>query len=169
VKPPADLPLELVLLAEAFARRLDVPVADFWAIVYRKKEPPPGWAARWAEAFSPLTSSDESANVRYEMQPLPTIDRLRKVGRPIEGGHPFTAWLASVNVTVTEWAAAHKDPDTGRPYTMERVKSWYRKRAPREIPRYAADLIASESTDEKTGRVAVPATRRTWKNGIREA
>lgn len=167
MKPPADLPLELVLLAEAFARRLDVPAPDFWAIVYRKKEPPPHWAAAWSEAFAPLTSGEDSTNLRH-MQPLPEIDRgARRVGRKPRTDHPFPAWLAAINVTVTEWAAAHKDPATGQPYTRARVKSWFA--APphgRPIPSSVAKLIAAESTDDETGRSAVPATRRTWKNGI---
>lgn len=170
MRPPSDLPLELVLLAEAFARRLNVAAPDFWAIVYRQKEAPPGWSAAWAEAFAPLTSLDNRTAIRYKEQMLPDIDRsARRAGRRPDTSHPFPAWLARINVTVTEWAAAHKDPATGKPYTRERVKSWFATGSGgREIPRHAADLIAQQSTDEKTGKCAVPATRRTWRNGIRE-
>lgn len=169
MKPPSDLPLELVLLAEAFARRLGVPEQDFWAIVYRKQDAPPGWSAAWAEAFAPLTSVTDSATNRYTMQ-LPEIERgARPANRRPDTDHPFPAWLVSINVTVTEWAAANKDPETRKPYTRERVKSWYATGSgARAIPRHAADLIAQQSTDEKTGKVAVPATRRSWRNGIRE-
>src|SRR5678816_2634681 len=100
------------------------------------------------------------------VQPDP---RGRKVGRPIVSPHAFAQWLRARNVTITEWAASHEDPDTGKPYKRERVKSWIAEgTGGRPIPRPTADVIATEATDPATKRSAVPATKRTWPNGIRE-
>jgi hypothetical protein len=172
MKPPADLPREIVLLSEAFGRRLGMTADDFWSVVYRRAPKPPGWDEAWAEAFLPLslTSYPNAAKVRYVSQALVQEGpRGRKVGRPLDADHPFTAWLAAKNITVTEWAAEHTDPDTGKPYNRARVKSWFAKGAgARPAPRHAVDVIEAESTDPETKRSAVPATRRTWRNGIRE-
>jgi hypothetical protein len=115
-----------------------------------------------------LTSGPERTNIRDDMQIDSIIARGRKVGRPLESGHPFPAWLKAQNITVTEWAEAHKDPDTGKPYKRERVKGWFADGSGgRPIPRAAADIIEKETTPPK-GKSVCPATARTWKNGIRE-
>lgn len=115
-----------------------------------------------------LTTRTQRTYIRHTMQELQTAIG-RKVGRPIESEHLFPAWLRSRNVTVTEWAAGHNDPDTGKPYKRERVKSWFAEgEGARPAPRHAVDIIEKESTDPKTKKAAVPATKRTWKNGIRE-
>ena len=105
MKPPADLPLELVLLAEAFARRLEMPPGDFWAVVYRKKPPPPGWAAAWADAFAPLTSVGENGTIRT--MSTAEIEAPRR-GRPTEVKHPLFQALAKAGVTIAEEAKAVK-------------------------------------------------------------
>lgn len=66
--------------------------------------------------------------------------------------HPFTRALHAKGLTITEWAAKH-DVDRGT------VKFWYMSGG-RKIPRAMADLIQRE--------LGVPATAKTWKNGIRE-
>lgn len=125
-------------------------------------------AAELEEGTITLTPVPNGAKVRHNMQAI--SERAgRKVGRPLDADHLFPAWLASINVTVTEWAAGHVDPDTGKPYSRARVKSWYAKgEGARPAPRHAVNVIEAESTDPKTKVSAVPATRKTWKNGIRE-
>lgn len=66
MRPPADLPLEIVLLAEAFARRLQMPVGDFWAVLYRQAPTPPGWAAAWSDAFGEMASGREALHKRLQ-------------------------------------------------------------------------------------------------------
>lgn len=120
-----------------------------------------------AEISRILTSSTERTNIRDTMQVVAVSGR--KVGRPIESEHLFPAWLRSRNVTVTEWAAGHVDPDTGKPYKRERVKSWFAEGdGGRPAPRHAVDLIEEEATEPGSKKSAVPANRRTWTNGIRE-
>lgn len=128
MKPPADLPLELVLIAEAFARRLEMPPGDFWAVLYRKKPAPPGWAGAWAAAFAPLTSLGENDT-------LDTMDATGIVparrGRPsTRQKHPFVEALLKKQITVAEVAdRVKRSPNT--------VKAWYKPagRDFRPIPR----------------------------------
>jgi hypothetical protein len=83
-------------------------------------------------------------------------DRKTVVGRPIENDHAFAQWLKKQGLTLTEWAFDHG-------FKRERVKSWIADGdGGRPIPRDAAEKIAAESEG------AVSATKRTWKNGIRE-
>ncbi len=116
-----------------------------------------------------LTIGTERTNIRDMLQVQNGTGNGRKVGRPIESDHAFPAWLRSQNITVTEWARDHEDPETGKPYKRERVKSWFAAGdGGRPAPRHAVDAIEKESTDPETKKSAVPATRRVWKNGIRE-
>ena len=105
------------------------------------------------EDFAPLSSEPKRAIVRHGMQPE-EYRQGRTVGRPLETEHPFPQALKAKNITVTEWAGAHK---VGR----SRVKSWFLDGdGGRPIPRKFADDIARE--------FGVPATARTWRNGIKE-
>ena len=125
MKPPPDLPLELVLLAEAFARRLEMPAPDFWAVVYRKKEPPPGWAAAWADAFEPLTSSIDN-DTKDTMDATPIAPARR--GRPsTRTKHPFVAALIKKRVTVADVAAkVHRSHSTVKAWYKDPSDSWFR-------------------------------------------
>lgn len=163
MKPPADLPREIVLLSEAFGRRLGMTADEFWAVVYRKAQKPPGWDEAWADAFEPLslTSAPIRTKDRYvnqaEMRGRKTV-----VGRPMENDHAFAVWLRARGLTLTEWAFQHG-------YKRERVKSWIASGGgSRPIPREAADKIATEATPDGAKRSALPATLKTWPNGIRE-
>lgn len=137
MKPPPELPLEIVLLAEAFARRLGVPPSEFWAIVYRKQEPPPGWSAAWAEAFAPLTSLDENGTLRT-MRATEIAPARR--GRPVESGHPLFAALTKEGKTLADEAAEikrstssirsfcyPKDHPSWRPVPEDLKQRWFKK------------------------------------------
>lgn len=134
MKPPADLPLELVLLAEAFARSLKMPVGEFWAVLYRKKPAPSGWAAAWSEAFEPLTTAAEFGTL--DTMDATEISPARR-GRPsTRPRHPFVAMLKKRRLTIAEVAATVKrSPST--------VKAWYKPAGDdfRPIPRSIAESL----------------------------
>lgn len=100
---------------------------------------------------SELTSGVERTKDRY-VTPV-DIPRDRNVGRPIETKHPFTKALDEKGMTVADWARAHDFEPT-------RVKSWYREKGGRAIPRKVAEAIERE--------LGVKATARVWKNGLRD-
>ena len=76
-------------------------------------------------------------------------------GRP----HIFVQRVLKRHGTVTAWAKLRRVP-------VSTVASWYSRRSKKSIPRRWADLIASEFVDETSGKSLVPATGRTWPNGI---
>lgn len=135
MKPPADLPLEVVLVMEAFARRLQMPPGDFWAVVYRKKAAPPGWASAWAEAFEPLTT--RAKNDTLDTMNATGIAPARR-GRPsTRQKHPFVAALIKHRTTATEVAT-----QVGR--SKSTVKAWYKDPkgdAFRPIPKEIAEML----------------------------
>lgn len=73
--------------------------------------------------------------------------------------HPFVREVLKRYGTVSAWARL-------RGVSVKTVSSWYARRSKKTIPRRWADLIASEFRDEKSGRSLVPATVKTWPNGI---
>jgi hypothetical protein len=163
MKPPADLPRELVFLWEAFGRKLGLTAGEAWAVLYGKAPKPPGWDEAFSEVFEPLSLTSDSSRTkdRYGMQPLRTGLKTT-VGRPMENDHPFAVWLKAQRLSLTEWAFNHG-------FKRERVKSWIAEGdGGRPIPRAAADLIAVESTPPGKKRPAVPATAAVWTNGIKE-
>lgn len=161
----------MIALTEAWARASGYDPDDVWRWLAREEAPPVAfvrgavdafWPILRSEDFGVLPSAAERAKLRDEMQSPEYDFRARKVGRPPSSKHLFARALAAEGITLTEWAAAHKDPDTGRPYKRERVKSWIAEGdGGRPIPRHAADIIATEFP-------SVPANARTWKNGIKE-
>jgi hypothetical protein len=164
--------------AQYFARRVGISEDDYWAYAWGKKPLPPGLAPALVAEFFPLVAPEEletglpsvpnDAKVR-DMSQAPAFEiRARKVGRPIESDHQFSQWLRRRNITMTEWAADHIDPNTGKAYKRERVKSWVASGdGGRPIPEETAKVIEEESRDPKTGKPAVPALKRCWPNGIR--
>jgi len=161
---PRDLPFEVILPVEAFARRLGLEPAEYWAIAFGAKPKPPGWDAAFADAFEPLlTSAPYAAKYKQRGQVEQAIDirKIRKVGRPLNTDHPFTRALAEDNITVSEWAEGHK-------VSRAQVKGWFANGdGGRGIPRAMADLIEREFTPKGSKTSRVPATIKTWKNGIR--
>jgi hypothetical protein len=94
---------------------------------------------------------NERAIIVPNMQ-APTAVRHDRPGRPTETKHPFPKALATRGLTVTEWAAKHG-------HNRGRVKSWFMPGSGgRRIPRDVAEAIEKE--------LGIPATARTWKNGI---
>jgi hypothetical protein len=79
-----------------------------------------------------------------------------KRGRPLKTEHAWPRWLAAQGSSVDEWCEKHG-------VSRNTAKGWYTNR---KIPRKFADLIASESIDAATKKPALPATKRTWPNGI---
>ena len=99
-----------------------------------------------------LTIGDERSKIRHNMQASKYAEHARKTGRPPESGHPFVEALSSRNLSVRQWAEAHK-------LTRAKVASWMLDGdGGRRIPRKYADEIA------KDFKVPISA----WRNGIRE-
>lgn len=94
--------------------------------------------------------------------------------------HPFVREVLKRHGTVRAWAAIHcgtcgksrawhayvAQDHAYRPLPLATASSWTAKGSKKTIPRRWADLIASEFVDEKSGKSLVPATRKTWPNGI---
>ena len=130
----------------------------FWGILYKQVEPTGDERADLTAAFAPLVSPGDFLGSTS----VPLGTTVGGVNQPqaLIGGregapsleHPFTRALHSKGMTITEWAENH-GLDRGT------VKFWYIAGG-RKIPRKWADVIAKE--------LGVPATARTWKNGIRE-
>lgn len=144
MKPPPDLPLELVLLGEAFARRLEMPPGDFWAVLYRKKSAPAGWAAAWSEAFEPLTSS-YTPNTIPEVTPAPSSNALRSQKQFSEETlkTKFAQVLTKKGVTFAEVVEA-LEGKLGRTVPRSTVQSWAKPKGDpsyRAIPQDAADAL----------------------------
>lgn len=151
----------VVLAVDAFARTFGVEAADLWAWMARERPAPRWFVDRVVESFLPgLRETDFDVD-----ESLSSVPKGTKVGVPMEaqpligGGtgrpmieHPFTRALHQRGMTVTDWAASHK-------VDRHTVKFWYVEGG-RQIPRHWADLIQRE--------LKVPATTKTWKNGIRE-
>ena len=149
----------IVLLVDALARECGYSPKVLWDALDGKPSPP-RFVRALVEAFAPglseadfviegSTSVPNGTKVGTDMQAPALIGGAH--GRPVME-HPFTRALYSKGLTVTEWA---KDHDVDR----HTVKFWYVPDG-RQIPRSMADLIEKE--------LKVPATARTWKNGIRE-
>ena len=97
-------------------------------------------------------------------------------GRP----HIFVQQVLKRHGTVTAWArihcsrccmgeAWHAYGGAGHRFVslpIATASSWYSRRSKKSIPRRWAELIASEFVDETSGKSLVPATGRTWPNGI---
>lgn len=84
------------------------------------------------------------------------IDTDVKIRGPLPDDHPFANALRAKRLSVAEWARKHKKQGL----TVAKVKSWIRTVDARQIPRKWADTIERE--------LEVPATARTWKQGIRD-
>lgn len=147
------------LTVAALAREFGVPPTILWDALDGKPTPRQ-LAERLVAAYYPglrledfaiegSTSVPNGTKLDAKMQPQALIGG--REGRPTLE-HPFTRALHGQGMTVTEWAAKH-DVDRGT------VKFWYIPGG-RKIPRKMADLIQRE--------LGVPATAKTWKNGIRE-
>ena len=160
MKPPADLPSVLVATGEALARRLGIDPPLFWAYLYRRAAPPADVRAALVEAFFPRVAPDD-----FLIEGSTSVPNGTRVVEPVQGQaliggstgrptleHPFTRALHERGKTLAEWAKLNR-LDRGT------VKWWYVKDG-RPIPRKWADAIAAE--------LGVPATVRTWRNGIRE-
>jgi len=94
---------------------------------------------------------EDSTNIVPNMQAQIAAKRSRR-GRPLEVSHPFPMELEKRGLTVTFWAKKHN-------HDRARVKSWFAVGdGGRRIPRAIAEAIEKE--------LGVPATLRTWKNGI---
>jgi hypothetical protein len=90
------------------------------------------------------------------MQASAYAEVAKATGRPSESDHPFAKALREHKppLSVRQWAEAHK-------LSRSRVQSWILDGdAGRRIPRKYADEIEKD--------FGIPATARTWKNGIRE-
>ena len=135
MRPPADLPIELVLLAEMVGRRPGMPADELWDVLYRRKPAPSGWAEAWREAFYPLPSVSENATLAT--MAATQIAPARR-GRPLAvPEHPFVAALVKANLTVAEIA-----DELGRGEST--VKAWYKDqndRYFRPVPRAAAEHL----------------------------
>ena len=95
--------------------------------------------------------SGDSAIIVPNMQAQTQVRHERR-GRPTETKHPFPRALEARGITVTEWADKHG-------HSRGRVKSWFMTGSGgRRIPRDVAEAIEKE--------LGIPATARTWKNGI---
>ena len=102
MKPPADLPLEIVLLVNRFANRLGIPQPDLWAMLYGQMPKPPGWAAAWAEEFEPLTSpATYATNATMDARTISAPIAGRPHARP---DHPLVVALRKKGVTLVELA-----------------------------------------------------------------
>lgn len=150
----------IVLTVEALAREFGVPPKALWDAIDGKPSPR-RLVEKLVKAYWPgLREAD------FVIEGSTSVPNGTKVGAKMEGQaliggregrptleHPFTRALHKQGVTVTEWAAKHEiDRST--------VKFWYMDGG-RKIPRKWADIIE--------GELDVPATAKTWKNGIREA
>ena len=95
---------------------------------------------------------EDRTNIVPNMQVPISEPRRSRRGRPRETTHPFPKALEAKGMTVTAWAAKHG-------HDRVRVKSWFAEGSGgRRIPREEAERIEKE--------LGVPATIRTWKNGI---
>jgi hypothetical protein len=150
----------IVLTVEALARQFGVEPTALWNAIDGKPTPR-GLVDALVKAYYPgLREADFLVDEGSTSVPNGTKMRGNVQGQALIGGregrpsleHPFTRALHSKGITVTEWAAKHK-VDRGT------VKFWYMTGG-RKIPRAMADLIQLE--------LGVPATAKTWKNGIRE-
>ncbi len=93
----------------------------------------------------------KSTNIVPNMQ-VPNLEKYARRGRPLEAKHPFPNALQARGMTVTAWAENHG-------YDRARVKSWFAVGdGGRRIPRDVAESIEKE--------LGIPATLKTWKNGI---
>lgn len=133
MRPPADLPLELVLLGEAFARRAGIDPGDWWDFVYRRRPWPPDLRAALVEAFYPaLTSPEETSTIRT--MSTSAIVAPRGPGRPVSRkAHPLFAAMAAKGITLAEEAAEVKrSPASVRSFTYDVDNAAYRP-CPRPI------------------------------------
>lgn len=159
-------------LVESFAREVGIDPQELWAYFDKRKAPPEDVRRRFVDTFYPLVSPEDflhegltphpnAAKVRSVSQaPSFDIRRIRRVGRPLNMDHPFTRALYEDNITVTEWAEAHK-------VSRVQVKGWFATGdGGRSIPREMAEVIEREFVDAK-GKTRVPANAKTWRNGIR--
>lgn len=93
------------------------------------------------------------ATVRHRMQPEEYREGRAAPGRKIVSRHPFPRALKAADVSVTEWAKKHG-------VSRSAAKSWFLDGdGGRPIPRALAEGIERE--------FGVPATAKTWKNGIK--
>lgn len=105
------------------------------------------------EVLGGLPSPGKRAIVREQMQ-VEEYRSGREVGRKLGNDHPFKRALKAADVTVTEWAKAHK-------VSRAKVKSWLLDgNGARAIPREYANKIERD--------FGVPATVKSWPHGIRE-
>ena len=144
MKPPSDLPLELVLIGEAFARRLQMEPGDFWAVVYRKKPAPPGWARAWADAFAPLTS-EHIHNTIDTVTPAPSSNALRSRAQFSDETRQtkFAQIIAKKGKTFADVAEA-LTAALGRRVPRSTVQSWAKPKgdiAYRACPQDAAEAL----------------------------
>lgn len=148
MKPPSDLPLEVVLVMEAFARRLKMEPGDFWAVVYREKPAPPGWAAMWSEAFAPLVSltSQHIPSTVGDVNTNPSSNALRSQAQMADEvkEHRLVAAITKRGLTFADVAEALEARLKGRRFPRSTVQSWVKPEGNtsyRAIPQDAADAL----------------------------
>lgn len=107
----------------------------------------------WPRVLPRLHRAKKSAIVRDDMQPEEyRSDQV--IGRPITSTHPFARALKKAKANVSQWAKKHGE-------TRSKVKSWILDgEGGRPIPRKYAEEIERD--------FGIPATTRTWKNGIKD-
>lgn len=129
--------MELVVLAEAFARRAGVDPSDWWDYVYRRKPWPVELRAALVDAFFPaLTPSSNDATTAT--MTANEIAPPRKGPRPVNPDHPLVRALKKEGVSFAELGRAVKR-------SRQSVASWVAEGdANRPIPRDVAKYIKDE-------------------------
>ena len=116
---------------------------------------------RMDSGTSSLTIAPNGDRFGATMQ-VQTVQAKRR-GRPPRLDHPWPRWLAAQGSSVNEWSDKNGVP-------RNTAKGWHSTgKDARSIPRKWADKLEAESTDPATKRSALPANRRTWRNGITES
>lgn len=155
----------VVALVEAFARKAGIDPPSLWRALDGGSVPRE-LVDGLVEAFHPMVRRDDFAIEGLPCVPkgatvrnVPQVDSEHILVGAKPHPHPFTAALRRRGRTVTEWAETNG-------LQRGEVKSWYlASTAGRTIPKKWAEAIEAEFVGAD-GKSEVPATRRTWKNGI---
>lgn len=148
MRPPKDLPIELVLLAESFCRHAEIDPSDWWDYVYGRKPWPLPIRAALVDVFAPLLpplTSEHEPNTLDDVQPAISSNALRSLGNLADDvrNHKFIKAITKRGVTLAEVADV-LTKRLKRKVPRSTVQSWPKPKTDpsyRAIPQDAADAL----------------------------